>query len=122
MGYRSQVEILVYGAKDDLQRYYDSYFTENAINDLELDKSSFILKSYENDKMYFKYTGDYVKWYDDYKGVMFFTKFYQDAESHNLNAEYLRIGEEYGDIEQYQSGNCVEYYLNPIITIECNLD
>jgi hypothetical protein len=42
----------------------------------------------------------------------------QSAKTLNINVEYIRMGEDYSDIEQYQEGPSCEYRLSVTRSID----
>ena len=114
MGYRSDVAIAVYGPEEVVAPFVtanrllgDIDFGDVSIyqyTDGSVDKMCMVMVNFED-----------VKWYDSYKEVQEWTAFVERAlgltETEKLNVEFVRVGEEAGDIEQIAEGDDVEYYL-----------
>ena len=109
MGYRSEVCAVFYCDKEDFPAM-QLFFDENAPKDNELfDKTN--EDHYElvdlGDKMMIKYLFPSIKWYEG-EGMFqefmdFMSKFEKITETTSWNYEYIRIGEEYGDIHTLES-------------------
>jgi hypothetical protein len=136
MGYRSEVRSCVYsddgalfdafiaGQKLTNPRIFDEWFK---------DEIKFIDKSYTFDPpredgvttittKILDLKGDGWKWYDSYEDVGAWIKLLQDAEAQGLNYEFIRVGEEEGDIERETGGENVENYLDTWTEIACGYD
>jgi hypothetical protein len=74
-----------------------------------------------------KFKLDGVKWYPSYADVQMFEKmlavFNGDDEAgiEGYCTEFIRIGEESGDVEQRSSGDNCEYHLQVRSEIDCNV-
>ena len=105
-------------------------------NNITNNKDVFVQDDYSYE---FLFIGEYINWNDcwlkikpgvdyfnrwnDYwlkikSGVDFFNHMIVSAERLNLNVEYIRIGEDYSDIEQYQTGPSCEYRLSVTRSID----
>jgi hypothetical protein len=127
MGYRSEVKAVFYAPQAKwaaLKLYVDENFP--TIGDLMRDED---LKAFEG----LGYCGylfgqDDVKWYPNYAEVIAFNEFVHaflelaegdNAEALDWNYEFVRIGENYEDIETVYSDDCA-YLLNVRREIEVN--
>jgi hypothetical protein len=131
MSYRSDVAIRIYGDQDLMLEFgelYSSTFDslsqdiQNEILALECEsnnntnnKDVFVQDDYSYE---FLFIGEYLKWYESYPAVDFFNQMMQAARGLNLNVEYIRIGEDYSDIEQDQTGPSCEYRLSVTRSID----
>jgi hypothetical protein len=70
-----------------------------------------------------KFTMDDVKWYPSYADVQAFETMLEEFgdDIPGYCTEFVRIGEESDDIEQRQTGNNNEYYLQVRRSIDCNV-
>jgi hypothetical protein len=129
MSYRSDVAIRIYGDPDLMAEFgelYSSTFDalsqdiqdeilalECESNNITNNKDVFVQDHYSYE---FLFIGEYLKWNDYWlklkSGVDFFNHMIQSAKTLNLNVEYIRMGEDYSDIEQYQEGPNCEYRLS----------
>lgn len=118
MGYRSEVSILVYGEPSKFQKHFDNYFADDVIQDEKLDLSWIIPKtkvvvSEDGSIKYFSFNADYIKWYTiGYPEIVHLEKFYMTAKEAGLNAEFVRIGEEFDDVEVWQDGDNLDWLLS----------
>jgi len=123
MGYRSEVKSLIYGTAEEMKEFkmacFDLYnqVREDFGNDLTDEK---------NDKYEILYLNlSYMKWYNEYEEVQRWDEFYQLADEFGLATEFCRVGEEMGDVEDYNSGNnggrC-EYYLEVVQRIDAHFN
>tara|TARA_Y100000310_G_C20435123_1_gene693359 strand:- start:100 stop:438 length:339 start_codon:yes stop_codon:yes gene_type:complete len=101
MGYRSQVAVAI-GKKhvEDFQKIITNEW------------------NYKPEKHEFSthtvYVWDWVKWYDGYDEVDAITEFIDELDEGTEDIEFLRIGEETGDIELRRNGPHTkeDYWLN----------
>ena len=113
MGYRSEVKAVFYAPKEKwatLKLYIDENFP--TVGDLIKDED---LKEFETDiSCGYLFEQDDVKWYPNYAEVIAFTEFVRAflelAEGENSEAldwsyEFVRVGENYEDIETVYSNN-----------------
>jgi len=129
MGYRSNVEIIVYGDPET----YDAFMASMKLLDHRVFKDwnwanttpfEFVDKPHYNRTditkiMAFKV--DDVKWYDDYDQVRAWERdFLPKAEEAGLNWEMVRVGEESDDITHECGGDDVDYLLYTSTSIERN--
>ena len=60
------------------------------------------------------------KWYEEYESVKAWHKLLEDAETAGLNYEFVRVGEEDGDIDYQSGGEHVEGFLSTSTNIFCD--
>ena len=132
MGYRSEVEIMVYGDPLKLDVYMAKWIAESREYIKECVKSKAedgydATDEFEEDLTHLKTTmnGDDkvvaisfedVKWYDGYTLVTVWNNLWQNHPE-SLNAEFARIGEHDDDIEISQTGEYCDYLLQVSRTI-----
>jgi hypothetical protein len=132
MSYSSDVAIRIYGTADsqDLMAEFGEYYSDtfdalsqdiqNEIlalecesNNITNNKDVFVQDDYSYE---FLFVGESINWNSYWltikSGVDFFNQMMFFAERLNLNVEFIRMGEEYSDIEQYQEGPDCEYRLS----------
>ena len=122
MGYRSDVQALIYPAggehnllnydklktlmnttfKDVSEAWGDDYFT------------------WDDHHRVLKFSANSVKWYDSYPDVAKFTKFLTEVRDLEYEYEFLRIGEDDNDVESDYTGDA-ENYMYVERTIQVNL-
>jgi hypothetical protein len=120
MGYRSYLKAVVYGEEEALTAYMtkeklqaESIFTHFK-GQLKLMSIPFARQTVH--ALMLELSD--VKWYDDFPDVIAWTQFIQQAPDHNLNYEFVRVGEESGDIERDEGGDSVDGLLYPRTVIE----
>jgi hypothetical protein len=118
MGYRSEVKSLVYGELAAMAKF----MADNAeLVDAVREDFGSSLDTYHKSKQTLLYLDmPYVKWYDDDAGVIRWGNLLSLANEAELMTEFVRIGEEAGDIEQEYSQTECEYYLETVSTINAN--
>jgi hypothetical protein len=107
MGYRSDVQALIYPANGDQ-------------NLLEYDKLKLLFNttfqdvfeawgpdyfSWDDKHRVLKFDANSVKWYDSYADVSRFTKFLSEVQELGYEYEFIRIGEEDDDVETDSTGD-----------------
>ena len=110
MGYRSQVASIIYDTKEKM----DIFKKENAnlIKVLDDEFNDGSLKYLSNADYNFIYlNGNDWKWYSTYKEVKAWHDLMDLAEKKELLVEFVRIGEDYEDIQVDYINNS-ECYLN----------
>lgn len=118
MGYRSEVSIVVYGEPGKFQAHFDNFFSKDAIEDCGIDLSWIIPKTKivvkeDGSLKYFSFNADHIKWYSpEYPEIVYLEKFYLTAKEMGLNAEFIRIGEDYEDVELWQDGDNLDWLLS----------
>lgn len=144
MSYRSDVAIRIYGDQDLIiafGEFYSNIFDalsqdiQNEILALECEsniitnnKDVFVQDDYSYDSYEFLFIGESINWCDygstiksavDLKSAVdFFNQMIQCAKKLDLNVEYIRMGEDYSDIEQDQTGPSCEYRLSVTRSID----
>jgi hypothetical protein len=132
MGYQSQVRCLIYGSKEDM----DAFLTTETIVG-----GSRVLKDFENcllryvikvpvieeypinsdapkkDLHVLDMQEDSTKWYEDFPEVSGWMKFMNEAPEMGLQFEFIRVGENHGDIEEHcsDSPRGFIYVTSPVI-------
>lgn len=115
MGYRSQVESIIYGEAEKIDLFLvkhkilDSTVFEHFKDDIEIvdrDEQKGIILS-----------GSDWKWYDEYPDVKAWMELLPDAEAFGLQYEHVRVGEEQGDVE-IETSSDPEWVLSTNTTIE----
>ncbi len=130
MSYRSDVAIRIYGDQTSMlefgEVYSDTFDTlsqdiQNEILALECKSNNItsnkdVFFTSEEYGYEFLFIGESIRWGDYWltikSGVDFFNHMIQSAKALDLNIEYIRMGEDYSDIEQYQTGSDCEYRLS----------
>jgi hypothetical protein len=122
MGYRSDVQALIYPANGDT-------------NLLEYDKLKTLMNTTFKDVFeawgddYFtwddhhrvlKFAANSIKWYDSYPDVGLFTKFLTEVHELEYEFEFIRIGEDDNDVESNMTGDA-ENFMYVERTIQVNL-
>ena len=135
MSYRSDVAIRIYGDQNLMLEFGELYSDtfdalsqdiQNEIlalecksNNITLNKDVFVQDDYSYE---FLFIGESIRWNDYWltinSAVDFFNQMMQSAKRLNLNVEYIRMGEDYSDIEQYQEGPDCEYRLSVTRSID----
>jgi len=134
MGYRSQVRSCIYSEDAEL---FEAFISGRKLIDDQVfrpaseDNDSGFAKSLEyhekvythmhdNSKQVIKILalhGDDWKWYSEYADVKAWHKLLLDAEVAGLNYEFVRVGEEDGDIEYESGGEDVNHFLSTYTSI-----
>ena len=120
MGYRSYLKAVVYGEEEALTAYMtkeklqaESIFTHFK-GQLKLMSIPFARQTVH--ALMLELSD--VKWYDDYDEVIAWTQFMQQAPDNDLNYEFIRIGEDYDDIEKDENGDSIDGLLYTSCSIE----
>lgn len=109
MGYRSEVKGLIYGSEQEMQVFKESCF--DLYNQIFEDFGDSVTIEKNKKYSFICLNLSYSKWYDDYDEVKHWKQLYDLAQQAELNTEFARVGEEWGDIEVDNSGDSCEYYL-----------
>ena len=110
MGYRSDIAVTAYGTKTklvELKKFYEDakgLLGEDGITELD-----YIVKASEdnserslfNEEGEFFFYGEHLKWYDGYPAVDLINSVHAKAVELGLAAEFLRIGEQVDDIDEF---------------------
>lgn len=114
MGYRSDVIITLY--KQDFETLVRQA-SENTNGALDLIKYASLYKNEASDIITLFWNS--VKWYDGYNDVGFIMSFIRSGD---VQYHYLRVGEEYGDIEEENNDDdwclCESTYIEHYICVE----
>lgn len=117
MGYRSEVKSLVYGDTEPMAKFIvDNTELLEALQDDFNDDIQTIEKPMQT---FILLTLDYAKWYESYSDVSRWMALLNLADEAGLMYEFVRVGEESGDIEYMNSPEC-EHILHVVTTIEVN--
>ena len=122
MGYRSDVAAAFYATPDKaaaVKLFVDENFPEELAGNLRPIKNKYYVG--------YMFEDENVKWYDSYPEVVAFQRFVSNylelAEQEEIKwaYEFVRVGEESGDIEVYRSNHsdCLVY---PSTSIESEFD
>jgi hypothetical protein len=107
MGYRSDVQALIYPANGDTNLLeYDKLkllFNTTFRNVFEAWGEDYF--SWNDAHRALKFSANSVKWYDSYPEVLTFVKFLADVQELGYEYEFLRLGEEDDDIEEDSTGD-----------------
>lgn len=147
MGYRSQVRCLIYGPPDKINamvvkhqleggQLFESFFKDSisryrakrSIYDAEasrLTEPNGVSRAVwrEEEVEVIDLSGDDWKWYDGYEDVQAWEEFMRSAADWDCSYEFIRIGEEPGDVED--DTNIVddgEHWLYTEASIGCNVE
>lgn len=116
MGYRSDVAIKIYGDEVAMVEFETEYvkkflqlpeLEQKWLNDIFNDVPE--ANGFTDDG--FSFYVDQIKWYSDETFVNFYDELIDYAQTLDLNAEFIRIGEEPDDNETYYIGNDLDYKL-----------
>lgn len=75
---------------------------------------------YDAQEDYLCFGFDWVKWYDSYKDVSLFMEILEVANERGIDWQFIRIGEEFGDIDNFSSDNF--YNNNPAVVMYLNAE
>ena len=130
MGYRSQVRSCVYSDNAELfdafiagQKLINNIIWEGFGENLDFTEKKYTYRPSADENMVeqvykiLDLYGDDWKWYDSYPDVKAWDKFIHDAVDAGLNYEFVRVGEEDGDIEYESGGEEVQNFLSTFTTI-----
>lgn len=115
MGYRSEVRAIIYGAEQDLSAHILGQvilFNSIIISEFKDYLKRYVVKHKEQEEVsVLELHITHTKWYPDYETVDQWMQFMEQAATMNLQYEFIRIGEEPGDIEDKYSVN-PEFFLS----------
>lgn len=127
MGYRSNLVVLIYPAvkkRGDYPPLYDQLKVLMATTFTHVSDSHFAenIKWMDSDHV-LKFDIPSVKWYPNYSDVQMFEAMISafDGEIEGYCTEFVRVGEDDGDVEERRTGEHNQYYLNVRQSIDCNL-
>ena len=118
MGYRSEVKSLIYGTKEQMAKFNNENVVLLTALSEDFGKDLTHTKNDEYEIIFLDVS--YSKWYDSYSEVIRWNNLLTLANEAELMTEFVRIGEETGDIEQEYSQTDCEYYLETVSTINAN--
>ena len=132
MGYRSDVVAIIYPdsvmSEADQKAAYAQLKTLMATQFKELVDEWFgACMTWHDDAMVLKFSMQDVKWYPSYHDVQMFTEMMHEFAAHNEDGipgyctEFMRVGEDEGDVECQRAGNAPHYYLSVRTSIDCNI-
>jgi hypothetical protein len=111
MGYRSDVQALIYPANGDTNLLeYDKLKT--LMNTTFKDVLDFWSEDYftwDDKHRVLKFSAPSIKWYDSYPEVDRFPKFLADVHELEYEYEFIRLGEEDDDVEEDSTGDAQGY-------------
>jgi len=129
MGYRSDVSIAIYAPEPEMTAFIaaqrlkqaawikDRYHVNKYVTRCVDDNGS----KYDKTIVLILAEFDCVKWYSHFDDVSCWVRCIGDAQGLNLNTEFVRIGDDYEDVEtEYTGGDC-SYHLGVTRSIEYNL-
>jgi hypothetical protein len=121
MGYRSDVAIKVYGKVENMVEFKKAY--DDIYTALSLESKAFVNSLIECSQE-FDFTHDTFtfairnyKWYDGYPEVDFINSLTRVVDDLDLNIDFVQIGEDSDDVEEYHYGENVEYRIGISRTI-----
>ena len=126
MGYRSNLMALIYPdteTKAEDKEPYEALKTLMNTAFKEVADTFHDDMEWHNDTSCLKFKIDDAKWYESYPEVQAFTRmmeFFRD-ESHGYCTEFIRIGEEWDDVEKSESGHYVVGFMHIRREIECDV-
>lgn len=98
MGYRSQVNSLIYGPTEKVMAFLVAYrLKQPPVNVLEEFKTDITIQAC-GENSYLLLDAQNVKWYDEYEDVVAWNAFMEDAKELGLEVEFARVGEDYNDV------------------------
>ena len=132
MGYRSDVVVLIYPEpqpeRDKEQELYDQLKVLMATQFKDIVDNYFGQDLTWNDAdRVLKFEMQGVKWYDSYADVREFTGMlqqfnaFEDSDISGYCTEFIRVGEDYDDVETNRTGDNCHYYLGVSREITCDV-
>lgn len=114
MGYRSEVAIMIYGTAEEMavvKAVYDRLYS--ALDAETKETVDYVMGDDNNgfSEEGFRFHAEDIKWYDGYAHIEFFKEFFNEGDDSGASCEFIRIGEEYDDIETDYIGDDNEYRL-----------
>lgn len=106
MGYRSDIAVLVYPTN---REKYPLLKTLMATTFKEIDNEWGANSHWEDTPGVLRFEISDIKWYESYPEVQRFEAFLHDVEELGFEFEFIRIGEEIGDIERKCSEHSIGY-------------
>ena len=133
MGYRSDVEIAIYGEEEHMVALIAAQRIEGAkwLEDEDYyDIRKYHITPYNKPDIKFSMVMIHasfqgIKWYDGYEDVDSWHKLLRDAQAEHLSdhlcTEFVRVGEESNDIVEYYEGDDVQHYIYAVQSIDNTL-
>lgn len=124
MGYRSDVMALIYPEPgDDKSEKFEQLKLLMATTFKDVDEDFGSCMTWIEAGRVLKFNIQDVKWYPSYGDVQMFEKMLEEFGNDipGYCTEFVRIGEEFDDMEQRQTGDNNEYYLQVRREIDCNI-
>lgn len=113
MGYRSDVKSLIYGDVEPMKVFMVKTKMLSPNNALEMFKDNIkveaIKLSATDELLCIELHCDCAKWYDSYEDVQAWEALLKEVEKDGLDYEFVRVGEENGDVEQRCSTDASHY-------------
>ena len=121
MGYRSDVQALIYPQSGDqnLLEYDKLKLLMNTTFKNVLDSWGNESFSWDDKHRVLMFSADSIKWYESFPEVDLFPKFLADVQKLGYEYEFIRIGEEDDDLETDSTGDA-ENYMYVERTIQVN--
>lgn len=126
MGYRSNVQVMT--TPEGFEKMQDIIWElakeKNLENDVVLfpehgQDPELFFDMYDAQEDYLTFGFDWVKWYENYTGVSLFMDMLSKANEDGIPWQFIRVGEEDNDIEQFASDN---FYDNPPAVMSTQVD
>jgi len=101
MGYRSEVSSVIYAKKDIMDKFKTDYSDKLKALEVHFENNKDEGMSYESNSDYdiIFLKGSSWKWYETYTDVKAWHELMDLATERGLSVEFVRIGEDYEDIE-----------------------
>ena len=122
MGYRSQVTAVIYGSDEALTAYMTKDKLEHGDDSVfvhfkgQLKRQTIAFAKNTVHALLLELND--VKWYEDYSDVKAWHRFMDASEAHDLSYEFIRIGEDYDDIQKEEGGDVIEGLIYTTCSIE----
>ena len=118
MGYRSDIRVMtdLEGFEEMQEIAWELKDEKNLSDDVVLfpmqgqDPDNFF-DYYDAQEDYLCFGLDWVKWYDNFQDVGLFMDTLKVANDNGVKWQFMRVGEEWGDVEEESSDN---FYNNPV--------
>ena len=118
MGYRSDIRVMTnFEGFEEMQEIAWKLKEEKNLNDDVVlfpmhgeDPDSFF-DYYDAQEDYLCFGFDWYKWYDSFQDVKLFMDTLKAANNNGIKWQFIRVGEEYNDVEEESSDN---FYDNPV--------
>lgn len=127
MGYRSNVRVVttLEGFEIMQEIAFEIAKKEGVANDMVLfpaagEDPDVLFSYYDAQEDYLCFGFNWVKWYDTCKDVSLFMEILEVANERGVDWQFIRVGEDFGDIENLSSDNF--YSNNPAIVMYPNVE